>query len=413
MAYAKKSDLKQHIISGLVVGFSAIPLGLAFAIASGVRPEMGLYSIVIATWLVALFWGSHLNLADLSWTLVPLMLGCVGGYGYEGLLIASFLAGGMIVLAGIFSLDEYIHYIPQSVREGIMVGIAVTIAYNQLPYLAGVLGVEQGGYFIEKIFEFVQRLHMFQWQSVALAMVCLLLLLFLSKRQWSIVISVVGSTLVALLFFSGEVPTIVNVTDSSRFISKELQIEDILHLVRLAVSIAIIARLSVRNAVEYGDERLDPKKGDRTFISHGLMQMISSLLGAMPMVYGRKKSTRGTRLSGIISAFVVSVVVLLFAPLFTRIPLAALATILMFISVQLIIRNVRLNILRANTNDVIILCVTFLLVVFVNLSIAVEVGCFITALIYWKRRAELFKDKCNLEVEESEVVLNVQHSEVQ
>src|SRR5699024_7830349 len=144
-----KSDIRKDLIAGLTVGVVAIPLGMAFAIASGVKPEYGLYTTIIAGLLVALFDGSRFQVAGPTGAFIPILLAIVLQYGYEDLLIAGFLAGIMLIIMGFLKVGNLIKYIPRSVTIGFTAGIAVIIFSGQIENFLGLKGIEKKEYFHE------------------------------------------------------------------------------------------------------------------------------------------------------------------------------------------------------------------------------------------------------------------------
>src|SRR5690625_991572 len=153
-----KSDIKKDFIAGLTVGVVAIPLGMAFAIASGVKPEYGLYTTIIAGFLVGLFGGSRFQVAGPTGAFIPILLAIVLQYGYEDLLIAGFLAGLMLMVMGFLKVGNLIKYIPRSVTIGFTAGIAVIIFTGQIQNFLGLEGIEKKEYFYDNMLQIINNI---------------------------------------------------------------------------------------------------------------------------------------------------------------------------------------------------------------------------------------------------------------
>src|SRR5688500_5465383 len=163
------SDLKRDLIAGITVGIVAIPLGMAFAIASGVKPEYGLYTTIIAGIIVALLGGSRFQIAGPTGAFIPILLAIVLQYGYEDLLIAGMLAGVMLVLMALFKFGSLITYIPRPVTIGFTSGIAIIIFTGQLENFLGLTGLDKKQYFHENMLEIFRHLSFINFYSVGMA----------------------------------------------------------------------------------------------------------------------------------------------------------------------------------------------------------------------------------------------------
>ena len=175
------SDLKRDLIAGITVGIVAIPLGMAFAIASGVKPEYGLYTTIIAGIIVALLGGSRFQIAGPTGAFIPILLAIVLEYGYKDLLIAGMLAGVMLVIMGIFKLGSLIKFIPRSVTIGFTSGIAVIIFSGQIGDFLGLEGLEKKEYFHENMLQIFKNLSTINGYSVLTAIIGLSIIILLPK----------------------------------------------------------------------------------------------------------------------------------------------------------------------------------------------------------------------------------------
>ena len=168
------SSVPKDILSGIIVGVIAIPLGMAFAIASGVKPEYGIYTTIVAGILISLFGGSKYQIGGPTGAFIPILFGIVMTYGYENLLIAGFLAGVILLLMGIFKLGSLIKYIPRPVTIGFTTGIAVAIFTGQIASFLGLVGIKKHEEFILNLKEIVIHMNSINLLSILTAVICLL-----------------------------------------------------------------------------------------------------------------------------------------------------------------------------------------------------------------------------------------------
>jgi sulfate permease, SulP family len=174
-------NVPKDVLSGLIVGVIAIPLGMAFAIASGVKPEYGIYTTIVAGILISLFGGSKYQIGGPTGAFIPILFGIVMTYGYENLLIAGFLAGIMLLLMGIFKLGSLIKFIPRPVTIGFTTGIAITIFTGQIASFLGLTGIKQHEEFINNVKEIIIHMDSINLFSILTAIICLATILLTPK----------------------------------------------------------------------------------------------------------------------------------------------------------------------------------------------------------------------------------------
>lgn len=397
---------RKDLISGLIVGIIAIPLGMAFAIAAGVKPEYGIYTTIIAGILISLLGGSKFQIGGPTGAFIPILFAIVMQYGYENLLIAGFLAGMMLVLMGVFKLGALIKFIPRPVTIGFTSGIAVVIFSGQISNFLGLSEIEKHENFLPNIKEIVLNLASIHLYSVITAGVCLLIILltprFLPKIPGSL-IGLILSSLIAAFFFDGQVATIGSSFGAipstvPHFQMMEITWERIEMLLRPAFIIAMLGGIeSLLSAVVADGMSGSRHNSNRELIGQGIANMVTPLFGGIPATGAiartatNIKSGAASPLSGIIHGIVVLLVLLLFAPYASNIPLASMAPILMVVAWNMSERKEFAHILRTKTNDSIVLVLTFLLTVFVNLTAAVEVGLILAVILFVKRMSDALR----------------------
>ena len=204
---------KKDLLSGTIVGVVALPLAMSFAIASGVKPEYGIYTAFIAGVLISLLGGSKYQIGGPTGAFVPILLGVVLTYGYENLLVAGIMAGIMLVLMGILKLGTLIKYIPHPVTIGFTAGIAVIIFVGQIANFLGLTGVKRHEEFINNIKELWLHIGTINSYSILTAIICLIVILLTPKvlpKVPGALVGIIVSTVVAAFFYSGQVATIAS-----------------------------------------------------------------------------------------------------------------------------------------------------------------------------------------------------------
>lgn len=397
-----KGDFRRDLIAGCIVGIIAIPLGMAFAIASGVKPETGIYTTIIAGVLISLLGGSKFQIGGPTGAFIPILLGIVLQYGYDKLLVAGFMAGVLLVLMGVFKLGTLITFIPKPVTVGFTAGIAVTIFAGQIGNFLGLSGLERHESFLLNMKELAVHIDTLNIHAVIVAGVCLASLLLVPRFLPQVPPSLVGlllSTLVAVLFMDGKAATIGSAygdipASLPSFRWPELSWENMRLMIGPAVVIALLGGIeSLLSAVVADGMGGSRHHSNRELIGQGIANMAVPLFGGIPATGAIARTATNIKngavspLSGIIHGLVVLLVLVLLAPYASAIPLAAMAPILMIVAWNMSERKPFAKLLKLRSSDSIVLVVTFVLTVFTTLTTAVEVGLALAVLLFVKRMA--------------------------
>ncbi|NRD79137.1 sulfate permease [Bacillus sp. BRMEA1] len=400
------SHLRKDAVAGLIVGIVAIPLAMAFAIASGVRPEYGLYTTIIAGIMISLFGGSKYQIAGPTGAFVPVLLGVVMQFGYEKLLIAGFLAGIMILLMGVFKLGRFIKFIPRPVVTGFTAGIAVIIFSGQISNFLGLSNLKKEDSFILKMKEIFVNLHTLNIYSILIAVISLAIVILAQKYVSKIPGSLMGlivSTLVAYFFFPNTVATIGSTYGEIPNKLPTFDFPDItgnllIELLPAALVIAMLGGIESLLSALVADSMTNTKhNSNRELIAQGLANMIAPLFGGIPATGAiartatNIKNGAASSFSGVIHGIVVLLVLVLFAPYASVIPLASMAPILMFVAWNMSERKEFVQILKTKTMDSKILVVTFLLTVFVDLTTGVGGGILLALVAFVRKMSGTLK----------------------
>lgn len=402
--YHAKS-FQKDLVSGLIVGIVAIPLGMAFAIASGVKPEYGLFSTIIAGILISLFGGSTFQIGGPTGAFIPVLFAIVMQYGYENLLIAGFMAGIILLCMGIFKLGKLIQFIPRSVTIGFTAGIAVTIFTGQIANFLGLRNLKQHEAFLDNMKELGMHLGTINAYSVLTAGICLVILLVTPRWFPKIPGSLIGilvSTVIAAWCFPDRIATIgstygaiPNSLPSMHWPS--LTWENIQHLIKPAFVIAMLGGIeSLLSAVVADGMSGTRHNSNRELIGQGIANMVTPLFGGIPATGAIARTATNIRsgaaspLSGVIHGVVVLLILFLFAPYASSIPLASMAPILMVVAWNMSERRAFMHLLKAKSAESLVLVITFVLTVLTDLTTAVETGLILSGIIFVKHMSERF-----------------------
>ncbi|MDN8591759.1 sulfate permease [Paenibacillus sp. 11B] len=400
------SAFRKDLLSGLIVGIIAIPLGMAFAIASGVKPEYGLYTTIIAGILISLLGGSKFQIGGPTGAFIPILFAIVMQYGYENLLIAGIMAGIMLVLMGLLKLGVLIKFIPRPVTVGFTAGIAVIIFSGQIANFLGLSRIEKHEDFWSNMKEIGMHISTVNLYSLLTAGSCLAVILLVPRFAPKVPASLVGlvlSTVVAAFFFEGQVATIgssFGAIPSSlpQFHVPEITWERIVNLLQPAFVIAMLGGIeSLLSAVVADGMTGSRHNSNRELIGQGIANMVTPLFGGIPATGAIARTATNIKsgavspLSGVIHGVVVLLVLVLFAPYASHIPLASMAPVLMMVAWNMSERRSFIHVLKTRTSDSLVLLITFLLTVFTSLTTAVEVGLILAVLLFVKRMSEMLK----------------------
>ena len=388
---------RQDLLAGVIVGVVAIPLAMAFAIASGAKPEYGIYSSIIAGIVISLCGGSRFQISGPTGAFIPVLFAIVLQYGYENLLLAGFLAGIILLLMGLLRLGALIQYIPRPVIIGFTSGIAVIIFSGQIANFLGLRGIEKHEAFWDNMREIGIRIGTINPYAILTAAVCLGLLIAVPKLLPKVpapLFGLLASSLTATFLFPGEVATIGSSIGAIPSTLPHLHVpavtwESVQDLLSPALVIAALGGIESLLSAVVADKMTGTRhNSNRELIGQGIGNMIAPLFGGIPVTGAIARTATNikngavSRVSGVVHSAVVLSVLLLFAPYASDIPLAALAPILMMVAWNMSERREFAHVLKTRTWDSLVMVVTFLFTVFTSLTTAVEVGLVISVVLF-------------------------------
>lgn len=393
-----------NLIAGLVVGVVALPLAMAFAIASGVPPERGIYTAIVAGAVVSLFGGSRIQIAGPTGAFIVILAGVTATHGVEGLMLATLMAGAILVLLGVARFGGVIRFIPAPVITGFTTGIAVIIWVGQWKDFFG-LPAPEGAHFHEKLWHLLLALPGLHIETTLLAAASLLLAIFGARipglqRVPGPLTAMVFATLVQTLHPLPGVATIGSAFGGiprglPSFSLPEIDADRMLLLLPSAFTIAMLGAIeSLLSAViadRMGGTRHD---SNQELIGQGLANLAAPLFGGFAATGALARTATNFRnganspLAGVVHALVLVLILLVLAPLAAGIPLCALAAILFVVAWNMSELKHFLRMARtAPRADVVILLVTFGLTLFADLVIAVNIGVILAMMHFLRRMA--------------------------
>lgn len=398
----KKQQLTKDILAGIIVGVVALPLAIAFAIASGVSPEKGLITAVVAGLIISILGGSRVQIGGPTGAFIVIVYGIVQTHGVGGLTIATFMAGFIIIGLGLARLGNYLKFIPYPLIVGFTSGIALIIFSSQIKDFFGLAIETVPADFVDKWHVYFLNFNGINWVSFFIAMTTVIITLTLPKVTTKVPGSIVAILLSTLVVYFFELPV---ETIESKFgeipnrISlpaiPSIDFNTIQTLIQPAIAIALLGSIESLLSAVVADGMMGGRhRSNMELVAQGTANIFSALFGGIPATGAiartatNIKSGGRTPIAGIIHAVVLLLIMLLFAPVAKLIPLSCLAGILVVVAWHMGEWHHFLSLLKSNRMDVIVLLTTFLLTVFFDLIIAIEVGMVLASFIFMKRMSE-------------------------
>ena len=400
-----KQTLVQDLLAGVIVGIVALPLAIAFGIASGATPEAGILTAIVAGFIISFFGGSKVQIGGPTGAFIVIVYGIIQQYGMSGLCIATFMAGAFLILMGVLHLGTIIKYIPYPIVVGFTSGIALTIFATQIKDLFGLQIESVPAGFIDKWAVYFQNFDTVSWWSLLIGVGSILIIVFTPKISRKIpgsLVAIIVMTIVCLILRNLGVEGIETIGD--RFsISTELpqaevpkiNWESITRLAQPAMVIAMLGAIESLLSAAVADGVIgDRHDSNQELVAQGIANMVSPLIGGIPATGAIARTMTNinnggrTPVAGIAHAIVLALIYLFLMPLVKFIPMACLAGILVVVSYNMSEWRSFKAILKNPKSDIIVLLVTFFLTVIFDLTVAIEVGVLIACLLCMKRMAE-------------------------
>lgn len=403
-----KETFMSDLMAGIIVGIVALPLAIAFGIASGVSPEKGIITAIIAGFIISLLGGSKVQIGGPTGAFIVIIYGIIQQYGEAGLIVATLMAGVLLILLGVFKLGAVIKFIPYPIIVGFTSGIAVTIFTTQIADIFGLSfgGEKVPGDFVGKWLLYFRHFDTINWWNTAVSIISIAIIAltprFSKKIPGSLIAIIVVTAGAWLLKTYGGVDCITTIGD--RFTIKSelpdaavpvLNWEAIKNLFPVAITIAVLGAIESLLSATVADGVTGDKHDSNTeLIAQGVANLVTPLFGGIPATGAIARTMTNinnggkTPVAGIIHAVVLLLILLFLMPLAQYIPMACLAGVLVIVSYNMSEWRTFKALLKNPKSDVTVLLITFFLTIIFDLTIAIEVGLVIACILFMRRVME-------------------------
>lgn len=403
-----RENFMTDLMAGIIVGIVALPLAIAFGIASGVTPEKGIITAIVAGFIISFLGGSKVQIGGPTGAFIVIIYGIIQEYGIEGLMVATMMAGIILVLLGIFKLGTIIKFIPYPIIIGFTSGIAVTIFTTQIADIFGLNfnGEKVPGDFIDKWILYFHHFDTVNWWNVVVSVASIFIIAitpkFSKKIPGSLVAIVLVTVAVYLMKMYGGIQCIDTIGD--RFSIKaqlpeaavpSLDWEAIKNLFPVAITIAVLGAIESLLSAAVADGVIGDRHDSNTeLIAQGIANFVSPIFGGIPATGAIARTMTNINnggkspVAGIVHAVVLLLILLFLMPLAQYIPMACLAGVLVIVSYNMSGWRVFKGLLKNPKSDVTVLLITFFLTVIFDLTVAIEVGLVIACVLFMKRVME-------------------------
>ena len=400
--YTREQFIKD-IIAGLIVAIIALPLSIALAIASGVNPEQGLYTAIIAGFFISFLGGSRVQIGGPTAAFVVIIYGIIAEHGIPGLIIATLLAGIMLILMGLFHFGDLIKFIPKTITIGFTLGIAIGIVVGQIKDFLGLNMGAVPAEFLTKLVAYSHNLASISYITLAIGILALLIQIFwpkiFKKIPGSLVAIIVTTLLVAI--FKLPVKTIGDLytikAGLPSFSMPVLSFSLVREMILPAFTIAMLAAIESLLSAVVSDGMIGSKhKSNAELVGQGVGNILSALFGGIPATgaiartAANVKNGGRTPVAGMVHALTLLLILLFLMPYASYIPMSCLAAILIIVGYNMSGWRTFVRIIKtAPKSDIAVLIITFLLTLFFDLVIAIEFGMVLAAFLFLKRMSDI------------------------
>lgn len=403
LKHYSKEDFTKDLIAGVIVAIIALPLSIALALASGVAPEQGLYTAIVAGFLISALGGSKVQIAGPTAAFATIVAGIVAKNGMEGLAVATILAGILLVLMGVLRMGSMIKFIPYTITTGFTAGIAVTILIGQLKDFFGLTFTHSPVETMEKVEEVARTFHTANWTAVGVGVLALAILIvwprFFKKIPASLIAVIVTAGAVKL--FSLPVNTIGDLytisSDLPRFSLPAFSYETVAAVLPDAFTIAVLAAIESLLSAVVADEMIGARhNSNMELVAQGVGNAASALFGGIPATGAIARTAANIKnggrspVAGMVHAAVLLLILVFLMPYAALIPMPAIAAILFMVAYNMSEWRSFADVVRtAPKSDTAVLVLTFFLTVVFDLVMAIGVGLALACLLFMKRMADV------------------------
>ena len=398
--YTKKQFTKD-LFSGVIVGIVALPLAIAFAVASGVSPERGIITAIIAGFLISLLGGSRVQIGGPTGAFVIIISGIVAQYGLDGLMISTMLAGVFMIMFGLLKLGSLLRFIPHPLVVGFTSGIALTIFSTQIKDALGLEIANTPAAFVDKWAVYFQSLGTINYWALGITIATIVISLIVNKLTTKIPGSFVAILLVTVVVTIFDIPVTTiesmfgEIKGSFALSIPQVHWETFSHYLQPAITIALLGSIESLLSAVVADGMIGSHHRSNTeLIAEGIANVVTPLFGGIPATGAIARTATNIKnggrspIAGIVHAITLLLIMLCLGNYAKLIPMSCLAGILIVVAYNMSEWRSFRSILRGSAYDIIILLVTFFLTVLVDLTVAIEIGIVLAALMFMKRMAD-------------------------
>ncbi len=409
----KGKDFVNDLIAGVIVGIVALPLAIAFAIASGVSPERGLFTAIVAGFCISALGGTRVQIGGPTGAFTVIVFGIVAQYGYNGLVIATLMAGVLLILLGVFKMGGLVKFIPYTIVTGFTAGIAVTIATGQIGDFFGLTATNVPANFTGKLAAFWAARGTINVYSFLVALISLIVIFVWPKINkkipGSLVVIVLATVITVIL---DKTCGLKLATIGSRYgsipsslpkpVFPQFSLDTVIQLFPSAISIAVLGAIESLLSAVVADGMIGAKHDSNTeLIAEGIANIASPLFGGIPATGAIARTATNvknggrTPVAGITHAVTLLLIMLVLGRYVVYIPMAALAAVLMNVAWNMAGFPAVKALLKGQKSDITVLAVTFIITVFIDLTVAIEVGLGFAAFFFIKKMIDVSEVQTN------------------
>ncbi|WP_297095310.1 SulP family inorganic anion transporter [uncultured Draconibacterium sp.] len=403
-----KKQVTSDILAGVVVGIVALPLAIAFAVASGVSPEKGLITAVVAGFLISFLGGSRVQIGGPTGAFIVIVYGIIQQYGVNGLIISTVLAGVILILFGVLKLGTLLKFIPHPLIVGFTSGIALVIFSTQIKDALGLTITDLPSGFIEKWHVYISNLGSVNIAALLVTLATIAITLISGKFVKKIPGSFIAIILVTLVVQLFKIPIATietyfgEISNTIHFTIPQIRLNDLQNYLEPALTIALLGGIESLLSAVVADGMISGKHRSNTeLIAQGIANVVTPFFGGIPATGAIARTATNvknggrTPIAGIAHAITLLLIMLFLGKWAKLIPMSCLAGILIIVAYNMSEWRSFASILKGSVFDIIVLLTTFILTVLVDLTVAIEVGVVLSAILFMKRMSDISEKRIN------------------
>lgn len=397
----RPGQLKRDISSGILVGIIALPLAIAFAIASGSTPEKGILTAIIAGFIISFFGGSRVQIGGPTGAFIVIILSIQSQYGYEGLLISTLMAGVILILMGVLRLGSLLKYIPQTLITGFTTAIAIIIFTTQVKDFLGLQAAVPDAFLSKWIF-YIRHINQSNFYSILTGLLTIAIILLLPRITRKVPAAFAAIVITTVISVTADLPvetiyTRFGTMEFSGFIPviPQFSLNTLSSYIAPAFTIAILGALESLLSAVVADGMIGGKhRSNMELVAQGLANVLTPLFGGLPATGAIARTAANinnggrTPIAGIVHALTLLLIYLIAMPVVKYIPMSTLAGILFMVAWNMAELREFSNIIRINIYEAMVLLATFFLTLFMDLTIAIPVGFMLSVILFMKRMSD-------------------------